>query len=132
VLTYLIYRFKGTVSRDFRTSVFFHQSTPPRALIHRLKPFRILLLIRRENRFGIRQNRLRPQKTTFFYWWSPLIFTFSSNYKYVMFTYCMYLFCRGIPSKELRANNRFHKGFRSFIKNSAVSLRLLNPLQRSH
>jgi hypothetical protein len=31
-------RVKGTVARDFRPSVF-HQSTPPRALIHGQKPF---------------------------------------------------------------------------------------------
>jgi hypothetical protein len=34
----LINLFKGTVARDFRPSFFFHQSTPPRALIHGLKP----------------------------------------------------------------------------------------------
>jgi hypothetical protein len=39
---------KGTVSRDFRPLVFFHQSTPPRALTHRLQPFRIWLRIRRK------------------------------------------------------------------------------------
>jgi hypothetical protein len=42
--------FKGTVSQDFRPSVFFHQTIPPRALIHGLKPFRIWLRICRENR----------------------------------------------------------------------------------
>jgi hypothetical protein len=36
---------------------FFHQSTPPRVLIHGLKPFRIRLRIRRENRCENRQNR---------------------------------------------------------------------------
>jgi hypothetical protein len=35
---------------------FFHQSTPPRALIHRLKLFRIWIRIRRDNRFESRQN----------------------------------------------------------------------------
>jgi hypothetical protein len=35
----------------------FHQTIPPRALIHGLKPFRIWLRIRRENRVGNRQNR---------------------------------------------------------------------------
>jgi hypothetical protein len=34
--------FKGTVSRDFRPSLS-HQSTPSRALIHGLNPFRIWL-----------------------------------------------------------------------------------------
>jgi hypothetical protein len=49
---YLSYYFllKGTVSRDFRPLVFFHQSTPSRALSHRLNPFRIWLRIRRNNR----------------------------------------------------------------------------------
>jgi hypothetical protein len=37
--------FKGTVEQDF-----FHQSTPHRALIHGLRPFRIWARIRRENR----------------------------------------------------------------------------------
>jgi hypothetical protein len=36
---------------------FFHQSTPSRALIHGLKPFRIWLRIRRDNRFESRKNR---------------------------------------------------------------------------
>jgi hypothetical protein len=34
----------------FSTSGFFHQSTPPRALTHRLRPFRIWFRIRRNNR----------------------------------------------------------------------------------
>jgi hypothetical protein len=63
--------FKGTVSRDFRLLFFFHQTIPPRALIHGLKPFRIWLRMSRENRVGNRQNRLprsdkRPRKTIFF------------------------------------------------------------------
>jgi hypothetical protein len=41
---------KGTIARDFRSSVFFHQSTPPRALIHGQKPFCIWPNIRRNNR----------------------------------------------------------------------------------
>jgi hypothetical protein len=40
--------FKGTVSRDFRPLVFFHQKIPPRPLIHALKYFRIFLRIRRD------------------------------------------------------------------------------------
>jgi hypothetical protein len=40
---------KGRVAREFRPS-FFHQWTPPRALIHRLKPFCIWPNIRRKNR----------------------------------------------------------------------------------
>jgi hypothetical protein len=38
------------VSQDFRPSVFFHQTIPPRALIQGLKPFRIWLRICREKR----------------------------------------------------------------------------------
>jgi hypothetical protein len=49
---------KGTVAR-FSTSGFFHQSTPPRALTHGLKPFRIWLRIRRDNRFESRENRFQ-------------------------------------------------------------------------
>jgi hypothetical protein len=37
---------------------FFHQTIPPRALIHGLKLSRILLRICRENRVGNLQNRL--------------------------------------------------------------------------
>jgi hypothetical protein len=36
---------------------FFHQSTPPRALTHMLKPFRIWLRIRRENRHYSRKRK---------------------------------------------------------------------------
>jgi hypothetical protein len=54
---------KWTVSRDFRPLVFFHQTIPPWALIHGLKPFRIWIRIRRENRLCNRQNRLlRPDR----------------------------------------------------------------------
>jgi hypothetical protein len=38
---------------------FFHQSTPPRALTHRLKPFHIWLHIRRDNHFKSRENRFQ-------------------------------------------------------------------------
>jgi hypothetical protein len=41
----------------FSTLGFFHQSTPPRALIHGLKPFRIPLRIRRDYWFENRRNR---------------------------------------------------------------------------
>jgi hypothetical protein len=46
---------KGTVSREFRPSVFFHQTIPPWDLIHELKPFRIGLRTCRENQ----NNRLQ-------------------------------------------------------------------------
>jgi hypothetical protein len=61
--------FKGTVSRDFRLLVFFIKQSPSRALIHGLKPFRIRIRIRRQNRLCNRQNRLprpdRPLKPIF-------------------------------------------------------------------
>jgi hypothetical protein len=50
---------EGTVSRDFRLSVFFHQSTPYRSLINRLKPLRMWVHIRRDNRFESRLNRFQ-------------------------------------------------------------------------
>jgi hypothetical protein len=65
---------------------FFHQSTPPRALTHGLNPFSIWLHIQQDNHFENRQNRI-PQASNFFYQRSLLIFTFSSNYIYDMFTY---------------------------------------------
>jgi hypothetical protein len=34
--------------QDFQSSVFFHQSTPPRSLSNGLKPFRIRLRIRHD------------------------------------------------------------------------------------
>jgi hypothetical protein len=51
--------FKGIVARDFRPLFFFHQSTPYRSLINRLKLFRIWLCIPRDNRFESRQNRFQ-------------------------------------------------------------------------
>jgi hypothetical protein len=41
---------KGLLTRDFRSLVFSHQTTPPRPLRHGLKPFSIWISIRRENR----------------------------------------------------------------------------------
>jgi hypothetical protein len=48
---------KGTVSRDFRPSVFFRQLITPRPLINTLKYFRILFRIRR----AIRPTSLIPR-----------------------------------------------------------------------
>jgi hypothetical protein len=48
LLLKLVIIVKGTVSRDFRPTVFFHQRIPHRALIKRLKPFRIWLRIRQD------------------------------------------------------------------------------------
>jgi hypothetical protein len=69
---------------------------------------------------------MTPRDPTFFCQSSPFKFTFSSNYMYVMFTYLF--FCYGFPSKGVRTNNRFHKGSRSVINISAVSVTPLIPL----
>jgi hypothetical protein len=70
---------------------FFHQTIPPSALIHGLKPFRIWLRIRRVNRVGNSQNRLprsdRDRGSRCFCKSSPLTGAFSYSCKYVMFTY---------------------------------------------
>jgi hypothetical protein len=47
IFTSIKWRFNGTVSRDFQPLVF-HQTIPPGPLIHMLKPFWILLRIRRD------------------------------------------------------------------------------------
>jgi hypothetical protein len=49
---------KGQCHEIFDPRFFFHQTIRPRALIRGLKPFRIWLRIRRENRVGNRQNGL--------------------------------------------------------------------------
>jgi hypothetical protein len=63
ILLHKCVTFKGAVSRDFLPSVF-HQSTPPRVLIHGLKPFLIWFRIRRDNLFENHQNQMRP--------WDPI------------------------------------------------------------
>jgi hypothetical protein len=50
----LINGLKGQGHEIFDPRFFFHKTIPPRALIHGLKPFRILLRIRRESRVGSR------------------------------------------------------------------------------
>jgi hypothetical protein len=50
---------KGQLHEIFDPQFFFHQSTPPRALIHGLKPFRIWFRMRRDNRFESPQNRFQ-------------------------------------------------------------------------
>jgi hypothetical protein len=81
---------------------------------------------------------LRPRQPTFC-WSSPLIFTFSSNYNYVMLNAYIYIcFCYSIYSKESRANNLFCEGFHGLIETteatstSTVSMSSLNPLPRSY
>jgi hypothetical protein len=57
----MFYLFKWTVSLDFRplVSVINQPYRPP---IKRLKPFGILLHVRRDSRFESRQNRFRNRK----------------------------------------------------------------------
>jgi hypothetical protein len=61
---------RGSVTRFFDPRILY-QTIPSRALIHGLKPFRIWLRIRRENRVGKRQNRLprsdRDRRSRFFF-----------------------------------------------------------------
>jgi hypothetical protein len=98
---------QGTRDKSFDPR-FFHQTIASRALIHRLKPFRIWLWIRGENWFGSWQNRLPGSqwdiKGELLCTSSPLIFMFSSNYLYVMFTY-VFLWS---PLKGMTVNNRSH------------------------
>jgi hypothetical protein len=119
--------FKGTVSRDFRPLVFSHQTIPLGALNHGLKPFRIWLRICRNIR----------SEAEFFFKRTPIIpvLIFISNCMYRHETYTRILnicFAEDPLLKGIRDNNRFCKGFRGVIKNSAVSLKPLNPLPRSH
>jgi hypothetical protein len=48
------FEIKGTVSRDFRPQVLFHQTIPPCVLIHGLMPFEKYRII-----LDIRDNRLK-------------------------------------------------------------------------
>jgi hypothetical protein len=50
--------------RDFRHSVFFYQSNPPRPLTNGLKPFRKWFPIRRDNRFKVGKLGLRGVNET--------------------------------------------------------------------
>jgi hypothetical protein len=63
-------------------SRFFHQSTPYRSLINRLKPFRRWLRIRRENRFESRE---------FFFSEFPNFFCLKYRYSMGMLTYETFL-----------------------------------------
>jgi hypothetical protein len=56
ILEHLAYQYLRGQLHDIFDPRFFHQSTPPRALIHRLKPFRLFLCIRLDNRFKSHQN----------------------------------------------------------------------------
>jgi hypothetical protein len=104
-----IWILKGTVSRNFLHSGFFYQSTPPRALIHGLKPFRaahgfvfVEIIDLKIAKIGFRSLN-ETAGSDFFCQSSPLIFTFSStgNYMCVMFTY-LFVF-----PMEMRANTPF-------------------------
>jgi hypothetical protein len=131
---------KGTVSRDFRPSVF-SSINPPRALIHRLKPFRIWLRICGEIRFRNRQNRfprcqwdcwipstasLRPPNLLTWSHWGRRSQTFF-RCSFVLKTTDTFL-CKN--------NVVLLKGFRSLIETgeaaSAFSLKPPKPLSGSH
>jgi hypothetical protein len=82
-------------------SLFFHQSTPPRALIHGPKPFRKWLRIRRDNCFESRQNQFQrvndPAETKMK---SRILFL---KYRHGMgiFPYELQLLLRVIPLKKI-------------------------------
>jgi hypothetical protein len=83
---------KGQCHEIFNHWFLFHQTIPPRALIHGLKPFCLWFRIRRENRNNSLQSldpavSMTPRDQTFFVRVPLLIFMFFSNYMYVMFTY---------------------------------------------
>jgi hypothetical protein len=75
---------------------------------------------------------IETAESDFFCWSSPLTFTFSSNYKYVMFTYVIICFCYSVPLKELKADIRFRECFRGVTKDFPASMKPPNPLSRSH
>jgi hypothetical protein len=119
---------------------FIKQSPPPRALIHGLKPFRIWLRILRENRSrGVNDT----VGSDCFCQSSPLIFTFSSNYMYVMFTYVFLfpfkgnVFSRMIPRCHKESRGVIDRGIwsRGIIDTKGseppMSMTPLNPLPLS-
>jgi hypothetical protein len=101
----------------FSTLGVFHQSTPPRALIHWLKPFRIWLRIRRDNRFERRPNLFqRGQWPRWNRKWSLKFPHFCLKY-IIVYGMCIFLYetvLRDIPFlKKLWAQNeelKFHQG----------------------
>jgi hypothetical protein len=135
--------FKGTVSRDFRPSVFFINQ--PRALIHGLKPFRIWI----RNRWEIRDNRLklsasavsmRPRKRIpGFQWGRGSGFggfnkTEESSYRGILnkISTTLFLHRKVVFSTKLR-KKKF--GFRGLVEtveaDLAVSMRPRKRIQRS-
>jgi hypothetical protein len=85
---------KGNCHEIFDPRFFSSNNLSYRALIHGLKLFLTWLRVRRENRFENCQNLIPRCQwhrwIRLFCQSSPLIFTFSSKYMYVMITYCMY------------------------------------------
>jgi hypothetical protein len=88
----------------FSTLGFFHQTIPPRALIHGLKPFRIWLRIRRENRDNL-----------------------NLNISTTLFIHTMVVFCTKLRLKKFG----FHGLIESAEAASAVSYRLRKLLPQS-
>jgi hypothetical protein len=92
----------------FSTLGFFHQSTPPRALIHGLELFRIWLRIRRDNPFESRQNRFQrgfndPAETEIKSRILQLFFCFKYKYGMGIFTYEIVF--QDIPFKKMKILN---------------------------
>jgi hypothetical protein len=92
---------KGTVSEN-PTLGCFHQSTPYWSLINRLKPFRIWLRIRRDNRFESRQNRFQRGHWPCWNWKWSLAFPnfFCLKYLYGMGIFPYEIVMLDIPFKK--------------------------------
>jgi hypothetical protein len=103
-----IWLLKGQCHDIFDPQFFFHQTFPPRTLINRLKPFLIWFHICRDNQF------------------ESVIFTFSSSYIYVMFTY---LFVFILVTLWILQSHSFIETTGS---DPTVSMTPLNPLLWSH
>jgi hypothetical protein len=97
--------YRDSVTR-FSNLGFFHQSTPPRALIQGLNTFRIWLRISWDNRFENRQNRIPRWQwhhgIQHFCQSFRLIFTFTSNCMRCLPNYLFFFY--SFPLKGKRAN----------------------------
>jgi hypothetical protein len=98
----------------FSTSGFFHQTTPPRPLIHRSKPFWIWLQInyeivnfRKSNVNDTAVTKNDPLLTT--------IFFLGESYRYSVGNLSMYVFSIGIPFKGSQNLANMRSKVSSFI-----------------
>jgi hypothetical protein len=57
---------------------------------------------------------------------------FYSNYMYAMYVMLCICFCYGNPLKRMGANNRFRERSHGVIKIYAISMRLQDPIPKSH